>query len=346
MGKKLIIIFFIILILVAIFSVVFYSLITPGPLLEKPFLYINWQKGDSFQRITLDGENVLFTKREGITDKYNDRSCQVYLKNINSEKEMLLTKLDYCYIVSTTGLHLSKDKKFLFFETEESSFETYVNNKTGILARPEKNIYGYDLDNQEFFIVSKNISNLLGISSTEDKILFDRVRYTYGEDIYKNQTQHVEIFIYDLETREEKKVFEEAFNTKIPVNNSSGWDDGWGYNYGFTRWSPEGDAVIYELVLGGLPQKQYIFYLDSLEVKELIPENVRGNINVCGYWYSKGEVDPTFIEGYSGVVFRKHLFSDGKTYLKRFDNQRVMDSPLVWSKYYLKELEESYCNPK
>jgi hypothetical protein len=334
MNKKLIIFIIVLLIMVgATLSILIYLKIS------KPFLDI-YLKEESFQGI-VDKNNVMFTKEGG---NIEDGSCKVYLKNINNSEETFLANLEDCHRVGVLDLYLSKDKKHISFKNGNSIFDYDIDNrKSSLIYKIEEN---FERD-------SETRLNLIGFSPKENKILFDKVIYetdsSMGDEGWKNTTQKVEIYVYDTTTKNLSKRYENVFIAKFVTDSSTGsWDEGWTYASGWTRWTPDGEAIIFETELGGLPKKQYIFYLDDLDVKELSPKNVRGNINTCGYWYNKGEREPEFIEGYSFYVFRTLLFPDGKTFLKResiYQKGCFMDCSPIRFKYYIKESESSYCIP-
>lgn len=326
--KKGLLIFGILLaiIIVSILSVLIYIKF------QKPFLDIYLKEG-SFQGI-VDKNNVMFTKEGG---NIEEGSCNVYLKNMNTLEETFLISLDNC-----PDLYLSKDKKHLSFENSGFIYDYNIDNGKSSLIYEAKEIIGRD---------SETRLNLIGFSPKENKILFDKVIYetdsSMGDEGWKNTTQKVEIFVYDTNTKNLSKIYENVFIAKFVTDSSTGsWDEGWTYVSGWTRWAPDGEAIIFETELGGLPKKQYIFYLDDFDVKKLSPENVRGNINTCGYWYNKEEREPEFMEGYSFPVFKTLLFPDGKTFLKResiYSKGCFMDCSPIRFKYYIKEAEQSYC---
>jgi len=343
--KKGVAIFLIIILVLAVIAILIYILY------PKPFLDISLKEG-SFQGI-VDKSNVMFTRED---TKNEDRSCNIYLKNILSNKETLLTNFNYCpSYFDEVNLYLSQDKKQIAFATDTKAFEWYINHKT--LVTPGRSIYNYNIHTKDYtpiFNINKVISddyayeyrlNLEGFSPQENKILFDKTTAN-------NTAQKVEIYVYDLNTRNLTNIYENLFITKFITNTSTGsWDEGAIYNPLFTRWSPNGEAIIFETQLGGLPRKQYIIYLDNLIVRELNSENVRGDINTCGYWYNSGKSDEEFLDEvhpYSSYLFRSLLFPDGKTYLQRKSIYQVgcfMDCSPIGFKFYIKKLDKTYCNP-
>ena len=308
--------------------------------ISKPFLDI-YLKEESFQGIA-DEDNVMFTKEGG---KIEDGSCEVYLKDINNQEEIFLAKLRDCHTVGALDLYLSKDKKHISFKNGNSIYDYNIDSgKSSLVYKTDEIAKGN--------YASETRLNLIGFSPKENKILFDKVIYetdsSMGDEGWKNTTQKVEIYVYDIATKNLSKIYGDVFIAKFVTDSSTGnWDEGWAYS-SWTRWTPEGEAIIFETELGGLPRKQYIFYLDDLKVKELNPENVRGNINTCGYWYNKGEREPEFMEGYSSYVFRTLLFPNGKTFLERksiYPKGCFMDCSPIRFKYYIKETKQSYCEP-
>lgn len=340
----------------------------------EPFLYGRYNR--LFQ-VTFGGDEILFGKNVFLSEnakigKFPYYHCEIYLKDIKTEEERLVKRFNFdCGITDSESLAISKNKKYILFDTNQDT----LNKRTSNLAVSEHSIYVYDIEADKFSLIKEGFYeripdtgytkisySYVRPSPTEDnKFLFTKrksITLWYGEKdhngIYENQTyeQILETWVYDLTTDEEILIYQENL-----TGESWTWPDERYHPY-LTRWSPKGDAIIYEVGVEGVMDykrpdgprnnEQYIVYLTDLEVKELNPDNVVGDIDLCGYFYEGNLqpfyelVDKNWEKGRGNLV----LFPDGKTYFKvRVCASEFCPGAENYPKYYLRESEEQYCTP-
>ncbi len=329
---------------------------------ESPITEANYFYGP-----TLDGEEILYSKRIG---KLPKSKCEIYSKNINTEKVDLLAELDFhC----PEKVVLSKDKDYLFFQISNAIMEnipTEKYNYYNLVWKYKRSIYSYNLKEKELKRIQKGVEKedytssgggitginylLIGPSPSENNkiLILEENEYTVSRSFgggapsnygYFNNT----LFVYDTKTTKKIIISEEyEWSEYCFINCTDGPNSK--YQYSLGRWSPKGDAVIFEegiqdnlaeiIPEGG--NKQYIVYLDNLEEKELKSENVRDDINICGYYYNENLQEYRSI---SGPIQNVVLFPNGETYLRKYAVSSL-GTPTHYY-YVLNMNEDLYCTP-
>lgn len=377
MGKKLFIFLAVIIILIIIFiSLLLHKFFFKTSNLDY-FLSLEIRK-ESFSGISLDGKQALFKENKGSFPK---STCKVYSKDIENKKVELLADLNFDCKFND---YLSKEGNYLFFDISNA-----VKNKITSFSKDifvvnglyKHSIYGYDIKNKKLFLIKEGVEakdfnpgggpltgtdyRIIGLSPKDNnKILIEKSIY---EVVYKKFEASEnwgdvwlttnEIWVLDLETNEEILILNETISSEID------YLDFRYHQTGLTRWSPDGEAIIYETgKLNSLSDKyseleynkenpslntQYIIYLEDLERKELKPENVKGDITSCGYYYNEN------LESYGSLLYLipEYVipFPDGKTYLSMTTSIHRFcpfpDCPPDHEDYILRTNEQFYCKP-
>ncbi|MFH1585732.1 MAG: hypothetical protein ABIB79_03120 [archaeon] len=331
--KKILII--IVIALVVILSIFLYMK------LNAPFL--KHRGGTSIIGITLDGKDVLLSRQ---VDRPSN--CGLYLKEIQTKKETSLGN----FISGGCGIEeifsLSKNRKNLFIISDVPLTGDEISTSEYNLKQ-DYSIYVQNIINDEITLIKEGLQE----RTTEDYDYYTTITTSYSlirpspindneflftkeENIIKDAVEgktysyKVGSWFYNLDTQKEILVYEEELE-----GESWNWPES-RYQPLLTRWSPDGKAIIYEI--GYLPRvgeggskyssnynnEAYIFYLDNLNPLEFKPENVRDDINKCGYYYNN---------------MPKYSSPDGKTYI-RSKSRCIMDDCTYY--YYIEE-GEPYC---
>jgi hypothetical protein len=196
-----------------------------------------------------------------------------------------------------------------------------------------------NLDTGEMKILNLSMSTSTSIdyfsgkfSPTEDKIAIMK----------GNDTSEV-IFIYDLETDDYFIVKQNIHNINLSKTGADEWDlqqrERIKNMLRDLRWSPDGKAVIYEN-----DNKQFIVYINDLEEKELLPNNVQGDINECGYWYKENldKLEDLYLDKSLKNLDEITVLNDGHTYHLRVDRTGHFNKNI---KNYIKKSKELLCKP-
>jgi hypothetical protein len=385
MSKKIIIVFTIILVflvLAIVASFLWYRSLKPLGIQEDSFLTLTEypiSNANYFYGPTLDGKEILFSKRKGTLP---DTRCEIYSKSLETNQTNLVAKLDFhC----PQKLVLSKDGDFLFFEISNAIIEKIPEEAYdyyNIVDRYKKSIYAYNLKEKKSILLKKGLEKedytssgggitginylLIGPSPSENNkvLILEENEYLISKSIgggphynygYFNNT----LLVYDTKTNQEITIFREyEWSPYCFVNCTD--DPISKYQYPLTRWSPKGDAVIFEKgLLGSLAEKldvfqrggvdvfgkdtpqntQYVVYLDNLEQKELKSENFQEDINSCGYYYN-GNLNS--YQQLSEPVEYVYFLPDGKTYIRKY----AVPSLGTPTEYYyvLKVSRNPYCS--